>query len=64
MDAGDLAVWKYLREHIQRDAVVGIIEGGNEHQAICNIEVRVTGGQPLSFGLRKASFSGIVALSV
>src|ERR1700741_3344413 len=44
----DLAVWKYLREHIQRDAVVGIIEGGNEHQAICNIEVRVTGGQPLS----------------
>jgi len=48
VDADDFAAGKNLGQNVQRHAVVGIVEGGHENQAVGDIEVGVTGGQALA----------------
>ena len=48
VDSDHFAPRKYLRQNLQRHAVVGIVEGGNQNQPIRNIEISVTCRQPLA----------------
>ena len=48
MDADDFAVGKKLGENFERDAVVGIVEGRHQDQAVGDIEVGVAGGKALA----------------
>ena len=48
INADHFARGKQLRERVERDAVIRIVEGGNQHQAVRDIEIRVAGRQPLA----------------
>ena len=37
-----------VSENIERDAIVGIVEGRHQHQSIGDVKIGVAGGQPLS----------------
>ena len=45
IDGDDFARGEQFRQRVQSDAVVGIIEDGDEDNAVRNIEVRVAGGK-------------------
>ncbi len=45
VNADDLAVRKNFSQSVQRHAVVGIVEGGNKHQPVGDVEIRVAGRQ-------------------
>src|ERR1700739_3415750 len=47
MDSDDLATREEVRKRVERDAVIGIIEGGNEHDSVRDVEIAVAGGQAL-----------------
>ena len=62
MNADHLAPRKNLRENIQRYAIVGIVKGGNQYQAVRNIKVRVTGRKTLAtkdYGARHRQFDQV-----
>ena len=48
MDADDFPLRKKLGKNVQRHAVVGIVEGGNQNQTVGDIEIGVTGRQALA----------------
>ena len=48
MDADDLAVGEELRQSIQRDPVVAVVERRHEHDAVGDVEVGVARRQPLA----------------
>ncbi len=48
VNADDFARGKQLCERVERDAVVRIVERGNQHQAVGDVEIRVAGRQPLA----------------
>ena len=48
MDADDLAIWKKAGQGVERDPVGWIIECRDEHEAVGDVEIRVTGRQPLT----------------
>ena len=41
IDADNFTVEKIFREDVERDAIVGIVEGGDEHKFVCNVEIGV-----------------------
>src|SRR5262245_33993339 len=41
VDADDLAIGEELRQGVQRDAIGRVIEGGNQDQAVCDVEVGI-----------------------
>ena len=47
VDAAHLAVGEELRQGVQRDAVVRVVEGRDEHQPVGDVEVGVAGREPL-----------------
>ncbi len=49
VDADDLAVGEEVSEDVEGEAVVGIVEDGNENEAIGNVEIGVAGGEAASF---------------
>ena len=49
VDAGDRAVGEAVGEGVEGDAVVGVVEGGDEDEAVGDVEVGVAGGQALAF---------------
>ena len=49
MDACDRAVGKAVGQSVERDTIVGIVEGWHQHEAVADIEVRIAGGQALVF---------------
>ncbi len=48
MDADDFAVRKHLGQDVQRHAVVGIVKGGHQHQAVGDVEIGIAGRQALA----------------
>ena len=48
MDADDFAVGEAVGDDVERVAVVAIVEGGDEHEAVGDVEVRVAGGKSLA----------------
>ena len=48
VDADHFAAGKNLGQHVQRHAVVGIVERGHQHQAVGDVEVGVAGRQALA----------------
>lgn len=49
VDAYDGTIWEEVPKNIQCDTIVRVVEGGHEYQAVGDIEVRIAGGQPLTF---------------
>ena len=47
MNANHLATGKKLRQNIQRDAIVGIVEGWHEYEAVGDVEICVAGWHAL-----------------
>ncbi len=63
MNADDGTVREKLSQGAQRDAVVGVVEGGNQDGSVRDVEVGVAGGQPLAVevsgaGMGSATTSG------
>ena len=48
MDADDLAVGEELGQGVQGDPIGGVVEGGNQDEAVGDVEVGVAGGQALA----------------
>ena len=48
VDANDFTLGKQAGKNVERDTVIGIIEGGNEDEIVGDIKVGVAGGQTLS----------------
>ena len=49
VDAGDGAVGEAVGEGVEGDAVVGVVEGGDEDEVVGDVEVGVAGGEALAF---------------
>src|SRR5215470_15528735 len=49
VDTYDFAIWKELRENAQGFAVVWIVKGWDEDEAVGDVEVAVARGQALTF---------------
>ena len=67
VDADDFAVGKQLGEDAERDAVVGVVEGGHQHEAVGDVEVCIAGRQALAAeddGARQGQFDDGELLSV
>ncbi len=47
MDTDHVPVRKHISNHVKRLTVVGIIEGGNQHQPIRDVEIGIACRQPL-----------------
>ena len=56
-DAYDFAPWKKPGECVERDAIVGIVECGHDHDIIRDVEIRVAGGQAKVRRIRSAPAS-------
>src|SRR6476646_8228312 len=48
VDADDLTIGKQISQDIERVAIVGVVEGRNQNQAIGDVKIGVAGGQALS----------------
>jgi hypothetical protein len=48
VDADDLAAGEEFGERVESDAVVGIVEGGDEDEAVGDVEVGVAGREALA----------------
>ena len=67
MDADNLAIRKQIAQYIQRDSVIGIVEGRHQNQAIGDIKIGVAGGQSLSaedHGAGKRQFNDLQLASL
>jgi len=49
MDADDGVQGKQFSENVERNAVVGVVECGHQHQAVGDVEIGVAGRQALTF---------------
>ena len=47
MDSNDLAGREAAGDDVEGVAVVGVVEGGDEDQIVCDVKVGVAGGQAL-----------------
>src|SRR5580704_3726293 len=45
VDSDDLTGREQIGKNFEGYAVIGIIEDGNQHQAVCDVEIRVARGQ-------------------
>src|SRR5258708_7883590 len=54
VDADDCAIGKDIGKNVEGSPVVGIVEGGNQHQAVCRVEIRIAGRQPLAAEYHRA----------
>src|SRR5476649_106266 len=48
VDTNDLALRENACKDVKSAAIVRIVEGGNQHQAIGDVKISITGGQTLS----------------
>ncbi len=47
IDTDNFTVEEVFRENVERDAIVGIVEDGDEHKFVCKVEIGVARGQTL-----------------
>src|SRR5260221_13910621 len=47
IDSDNFTVEEVFRDDVERDAIVGIVEDGNEHEFVCDVEIGVACGQTL-----------------